>query len=910
MKNLFLPGRIPFVITILAAAFTPSLRAQLTWSGAGGDDNWSTGLNWAGTPPVAGDALIFAGSARLVNTNDLSLATSAWLRFDSGNFKLWGNPLAFVGGITNSTGTNQIGMDITWSSTSRVFNVAAGSELIIAGNELVNTGDHTNTGGGRIRLTGKHTQPLNPPATILNNIEYVIDGGSFSNAGGVRITSGNTPAASTLILTNGASMIQGLAAGAIRVGDATGIQGQLIVDHSTLINAANNIFIPNASGGIGSVIQRGGTNSGANITFCNNATSGGTGSYDMTGGVLGATQIRKVSSTGTASISFDGSTVRALAASTTFFTGLDTAQIKSGGLIFDNNGFAVTVNQTFTGAGGLTKIGSGTLTLGSTASAYSGGFTLNEGVVSLTQNNAFGTGTLTLNGGTVQPSASANRNCTNTVTIGGNYTADGNANVVWNGNVTLTGDRALTVNIPATAGAHVMNGNVGETGSARSITKLGPGVLQLNGSANSYSGATVVSNGAVQVNSTGRLGNEAGALVLAGGALYSSANRTVSTSPIGNAISLVADSEIATVSTAATVDLNLTGVPTTTDGTLTFRNLAASGTGTFEPRFSAGGFNFTRPITIINNTNGTSFTRLNFFNTNGAGDQTFSGVISGNGSVRRSASTSGTGGRTIFTAANTYSGLTTINEGTLVVNNTSGSGTGSGDIALASSGILAGTGTVTGAVSGFGSVSAGDNVGTFTIGNGLDLSAGGTNIWELAANTISGAGTSFDRLVLTAGNLVLGGSSRVLVRFTGTATFPDSTNAFWQQTNTWKIIDLTGTAANPGLTVFSGVDGAAGNNAGSFTTSADATGIFLTFKPGVQAPPPVIDSNIVGAGTTNAQLSFSSVAGATYKVQYRTNLDQIGWLDLTNLTATGTTTTIVDNTSPAPAQRFYRVISP
>src|SRR6185295_6018587 len=275
MKNLLFPGRIFFVMTIVGAVFTPPLRAQLTWSGGGGDDNWSTGANWAGTPPAAGDALIFAGSTRLVNTNDLTLTSNAWLRFDSGNFTLWGNALACGAGITNSTGTNRIGLDLNWSSTARTFNVAAGSELIIAGNEVVNTGDHTNTGGGRIRLTGKHAQPLNPPATILNNIEYVIDGGSFSNAGGVRITSGGTPTASTLILTNGASMIQGVAAGAMRVGDVTGTQGQLVIDHSTLIGAGINIFIPFASGGNGSVIQRGGTNSGNNIAFCNNATTGG-----------------------------------------------------------------------------------------------------------------------------------------------------------------------------------------------------------------------------------------------------------------------------------------------------------------------------------------------------------------------------------------------------------------------------------------------------------------------------------------------------------------------------------------------------------------------------------------------------------------------------------------------------------
>src|SRR5262245_16441595 len=108
MKNAFPLGRYLFVITILTAVSTPRLRAQLTWSGGGGDDNWSTGANWAGTPPADGDALVFAGSTRLVNTNDLSLTTSAWLRFDTNGFKLWGNALAFSAGITNSTGTNQI----------------------------------------------------------------------------------------------------------------------------------------------------------------------------------------------------------------------------------------------------------------------------------------------------------------------------------------------------------------------------------------------------------------------------------------------------------------------------------------------------------------------------------------------------------------------------------------------------------------------------------------------------------------------------------------------------------------------------------------------------------------------------------------------------------------------------------
>ena len=47
--------------------------------------------------------------------------------------------------------------------------------------------------------------------------------------------------------------------------------------------------------------------------------------------------------------------------------------------------------------------------------------------------------------------------------------------------------------------------------------------------------------------------------------------------------------------------------------------------------------------------------------------------------------------------ANTYTGGTTIEEGRLVVNNTSGSGTGSGTVAV-NAGTLGGTGTIAGAV--------------------------------------------------------------------------------------------------------------------------------------------------------------------------------------------------------------------
>jgi hypothetical protein len=42
-------------------------------------------------------------------------------------------------------------------------------------------------------------------------------------------------------------------------------------------------------------------------------------------------------------------------------------------------------------------------------------------------------------------------------------------------------------------------------------------------------------------------------------------------------------------------------------------------------------------------------------------------------------------------------------------------------------------------------------------------------------------------------------------------------------------------------------------------------------------------------------------------VEYTTDLVPTNWISLTNLTATGTTTTVADPDAASPSQRFYRV---
>ncbi len=78
-----------------------------------------------------------------------------------------------------------------------------------------------------------------------------------------------------------------------------------------------------------------------------------------------------------------------------------------------------------------------------------------------------------------------------------------------------------------------------------------------------------------------------------------------------------------------------------------------------------------------------------------AASTSFEGVILGSGSATFTKSGSGT---LTLTGLNTYTGGTTINGGTLRVNNSTGSGTGAGPVQVSSGGTLSGTGFITGAV--------------------------------------------------------------------------------------------------------------------------------------------------------------------------------------------------------------------
>jgi outer membrane autotransporter protein len=210
-----------------------------------------------------------------------------------------------------------------------------------------------------------------------------------------------------------------------------------------------------------------------------------------------------------------------------------------------------------------------------------------------------------------------------------------------------------------------------------------------------------------------------------------------------------------------------------------------------------------------------------------ATSHTFAPLISGAGSLLVEA------GTTSLTANNTYTGTTTVNGGTLLVN---GSIAASALTTVNTGGTLGGTGTVGNTTINGGTLSPGNSVGTLTVQGNLILTAASTYLVEISA---AGA----DRTNVT-GTATLGGARVVVVPTAG----------------------AVGNQRYTILTAAGGVSGTFAASASNFNTmlSYDANNVYLQLQAALGNTTPLNQNQQAVAGAINTAFNGGAALPAGF----------------------------------------------
>lgn len=290
-------------------------------------------------------------------------------------------------------------------------------------------------------------------------------------------------------------------------------------------------------------------------------------------------------------------------------------------------------------------------------------------------------------------------------------------------------------------------GVIGGTGT---LTQQGPGVLTLSG-ANTYSGGTFIDGGVLAVGADANLGAQAGGLTFNAGTLQltgsfdtarpvtlNAGGGTIDTAGTTNAFSAVISGAGALTKAGSgtlvlVADSTYTGGTSITGGTL---------------QLGAGGTSGSVAGDILNNAN------LVF---NRADTVTYNGVVSGTGSLTQQGT-----GLLILPGRHSYSGPTTVQQGTLWVNGSIASAA----TTVAATGTLGGNGTIFGNVLNAGVVAPGNSIGTLTI-NGNYVGQGGTLRIE---SQLGDDASPTDKLVI-GGGTATGSTAMQVVNLGGTGAF-------------------------------------------------------------------------------------------------------------------------------------------
>jgi autotransporter-associated beta strand protein len=479
----------------------------LVKTGSGAITLSGNGNTCSGGLTVNGGTLAVTGSGSLATTGGVSTAMS----LGSGNFSsgtLSGTlDVSSASNFTANVGSIQVGVNAATSGTvsgsAGVLYLGTNNSLAAASSFLL--GDSAGAFNTTVQLAttaaGGWTSIQTPVLTVggrkANSLFALGTGATLSLGNAANRTAlgvgnaapfGQIATGTTFAATNDLSAgifsgyLSSLVLGTINNSGAGGETGTMILganpaNHLNLSGAGNVVLLgTNSAAGTGlasGILSVSNLDSTSAIASTDNSTAILLGASLRSAGVLnlggGTLTITTTGSAiaggaGTSTVNFNGVTLRAGASSASFITNLTAAALGANGITLDTAGYNISVGQMLSGAGGLTKIDAGQLTL-SKANTFTGSTIISAG-------------TLVLSG---QGSISASSKIA--VSAGATLDVSGVAGQTLNlvGGQTLTGSGSLTGNLNASSGSTIMPGDtIGAFTASGNVALAGIVVLGLN----------------------------------------------------------------------------------------------------------------------------------------------------------------------------------------------------------------------------------------------------------------------------------------------------------------------------------------------------------------------------------------------------------------------------------------------
>jgi autotransporter-associated beta strand protein len=717
--------------------------ADATWTGAQ-SGVWTNPNNWtpATVPNLQTDTATFNTSGTTtVTVTGIQVGTIQFQNTaDAFTFGVGSLALYNSGLVNNSASTQTFNVTTVMqfnnsssAGTNIAINVGSAGNLVFSGTSTADAATIVATGGGKTTFsTGSTAGTANITA----------------NSGSSTIFNSTTAASATLNVsgTNSKNVFNGTATAANATINNT--------------NSALTVF-NNTSTAASSTIT---SSSSAKTIFNNSATAGAS---SITNNAGGSAVFNTSSTASTATITNNSQ-------GTTAFNNNSTA---ASATITDKANGTTSFNDTTT-AGSATINNTANGNLRFFGSATAGNATIaNSGTVTFNVTSDGGTATINSTGGKLDISSSAGiglgaLNGTGTVTLGNENLDLGAGNLGSN-----------------------FSGVISDTGGG-SLTKQGTGLVVLSG-ANTYAGGTTVNAGTLQVGNATALGATTGALAVNGGtldlngfsvtvgALSGSPGGTITTSVAGATTLTAGDSTPQTTYSGIIQDgsgtmalvkngtgtLTLAGANTYSGGTtvnagaLQVGNASALGATTGTLAVDGGTLDlngFTVTVGSLSGSSGTvtsSVAGTAGLVVNQTTDATYAGVIQdGSGTV----SLTKQGDATLnLSGANTYSGGTIIDAGTLQVGNTSALGATTGALTINGGTLDLADNTVT--------------VGNFSGASGAVVTSSVAGSSGLIINQIMDA--SYDGVIQDGvGTVSLTKQGNAMLTLTGANTYSGDTN--------------------------------------------------------------------------------------------------------------------------------------